>query len=163
VTSLPDEILTIAQHYRDRGDSENHFDALKNQWGWCGFTTQDLKRCRLMSRMIALIYNWWTLFVRFAEPNNHQEAITSRPLRLQAVGRKTQQAGQQRLSITRIHRDAGQVQQLLTGLNRFFKQLRESAEQFSVKECWRRMLHEAFSVFLRKNNGILIALPVPTG
>ena len=30
VTSLPDEVRTIAQHYRDRGDAENNFDELKN-------------------------------------------------------------------------------------------------------------------------------------
>jgi len=40
-------VISIAQHYRDRADSENVFDELKNQWGWGGFTTQDLKRCRL--------------------------------------------------------------------------------------------------------------------
>lgn len=34
VTSLDDEILTLSQHYRDRGDSENNFDELKNHWGW---------------------------------------------------------------------------------------------------------------------------------
>jgi hypothetical protein len=32
VTSLQDEVRMIAQHYRDRGDSENNFDELKNQW-----------------------------------------------------------------------------------------------------------------------------------
>ena len=48
VTSLPDEVRTIAQHYRDRGDAENNFDELKNQWGWAGFTTQDRKRCQIM-------------------------------------------------------------------------------------------------------------------
>jgi len=41
VTSLDDEILTLGQLYRDRADSENVFDELKNQWGWGGFTTQD--------------------------------------------------------------------------------------------------------------------------
>jgi hypothetical protein len=25
--------------------AENNFDELKNQWGWGGFTTHDLKRC----------------------------------------------------------------------------------------------------------------------
>jgi hypothetical protein len=30
--------------YRDRADCENSFDELKNQWGWGGFTTRDLKR-----------------------------------------------------------------------------------------------------------------------
>ena len=33
VTSLKDEVLSNAQHYRDRADSENNFDELKNQWG----------------------------------------------------------------------------------------------------------------------------------
>jgi hypothetical protein len=47
VTSLADEVGTIAQHYRDRGDVENNFDELKNQWGWAGFTTQDRKRCQI--------------------------------------------------------------------------------------------------------------------
>jgi hypothetical protein len=29
---------------------------------------------------VALIYNWWSLFVRLADPEHHREAITSRPL-----------------------------------------------------------------------------------
>ena len=57
VTSLPHEILTVAQLYRDRGDAENSFDELKNQWGWGGFTTQDLHRCQLTARAVALGYN----------------------------------------------------------------------------------------------------------
>ena len=80
MTTLEDGVLTIAQHYRDRADSENDFDELKNQWGWAGYTTNDLHRCRLMARIIAVIYNWRTLFVRLVEPNRHVEAITSRPL-----------------------------------------------------------------------------------
>ena len=48
-----DEVLTIAQLYRDRADCENVFDELKNQWGRGesarlrhdgGFTTHDLAR-----------------------------------------------------------------------------------------------------------------------
>ena len=46
VTSLEEEVLTLAQLYRDRADSENPFDELKNQWGWAGFTTRDLARCQ---------------------------------------------------------------------------------------------------------------------
>src|SRR6476469_6149738 len=79
VTSLHSEILTLGQLYRDRADCENGFDELKNQWGWGGFTTQDLKRCRLLARSVALIYNWWSLFVRLADPVHRREAITSRP------------------------------------------------------------------------------------
>ena len=48
-------MLSIAQLYRDRADGENAFDELKNQWGWGGFTTKDLARCRLTARMVALV------------------------------------------------------------------------------------------------------------
>ena len=41
VTSLEEQALTLAQLYRDRADSENPFDELKNQWGWAGFTTRE--------------------------------------------------------------------------------------------------------------------------
>jgi len=69
VTSLPEEdLLTIAQQYRDRGDAENIFDELKNQWAWTGFTTQDLERSQLMARIVALVFNWWSLWVRLAVP-----------------------------------------------------------------------------------------------
>src|SRR5258708_22564781 len=64
VTSLDAELVTLGQLYRDRGDCENAFDELKNQWGWGGFTTHDLKRCRLLAGSVALIFNWWSLFVR---------------------------------------------------------------------------------------------------
>jgi hypothetical protein len=90
VTSLDDEILTLGQLYRDRADAENVFDELKNQWGWDGFTTQDLSRCRLLAGTVALVYNWWSLFARLADPERHREAITARPLLLSAVARRTQ-------------------------------------------------------------------------
>ena len=48
--------------------SSNNFDELKSHWGWGGFTAQDLKRCRFMARMTALVYNWWSLFLRLADP-----------------------------------------------------------------------------------------------
>jgi hypothetical protein len=60
------EKLTIVQHYRDRADCENNFDEIKNQWGWGGFVTHKIKLCLFIARIIALIYNWWSLFVRMA-------------------------------------------------------------------------------------------------
>lgn len=61
VTSLSDEIMTIAQHYRERADCENIFDELKNQWGWGGFTTQDMARCQIVARSVGLIKIFRTL------------------------------------------------------------------------------------------------------
>jgi hypothetical protein len=53
------ELKAIGQLYRDRADYKNGFDELKKQWGWGGYTTQDLERCNLCARAVALIYNWW--------------------------------------------------------------------------------------------------------
>jgi hypothetical protein len=38
----------------------------------------DLKRCRLIARIVALAYNWWNIYVRLVNPERHMEAITSR-------------------------------------------------------------------------------------
>jgi hypothetical protein len=148
-TTLPDEILTIAQHYRDRADAENVFDELKNQWGWGGYTTQDLKRCRFMSRIVALTYNWWTLFVRLAHPDKHLEAITSRPLLLHAVARKTTHQGQTTVTITSTHGKFEKVQVVLDHVARFLSYLKTTAEQLTAGERWRRILSQAFVKLLR--------------
>lgn len=36
VTTLNRTLVELVQLYRDRADSENAFDELKNQWGWKG-------------------------------------------------------------------------------------------------------------------------------
>ena len=148
VTSMSDEILTIAQHYRDRGDSENCFDELKNQWGWGGFTTQDLQRCRIISRLIALVYNWWSLYTRLLNPDKRHEAITSRPLMLQSVGRKTTHAGQTIVTITSSHAKASLIQAAMRELARFFKELTLTAEQLGVTEKVRLIAQRAFRKLL---------------
>ena len=149
VTSLSDEVLTIAQHYRDRADCENAFDELKNQWGWGGFTTQDLKRCKLMARVVALIYNWWNIFVRLAEPDKHLEAITSRPLLLHAVGKQVSHAGQKIISISSMHGKIKEVQKLLRRIVAFFKTLKELAEQLNAEQLWYRLLSQALQKYLK--------------
>ena len=152
VTTLDESIMTIAQHYRDRADSENAFDELKNQWGWAGYMTQDLKRCRLMTKMIGLVYNWWSIFVRFGKPASHQEAITSRPLMLNAIGRKTVHGGQKRLTITSCHRDAGKIAKLLSCIHRFLGALMSDARQLTSKQRWALILQAAFRAFIGKNH-----------
>jgi len=41
-TSLDEELVSFGQLYRDRGDSENIFDELKNQWGWAASSRRTL-------------------------------------------------------------------------------------------------------------------------
>jgi hypothetical protein len=149
VTSLDSEILTLGQLYRDRADCENAFDELKNHWGWGGFTTQDLKRCRLLAASVALIYNWWSLFVRLADPDQHREVITSRPLLLQAIARKTQHAGRTTLSVSSTHGEQQTARRAYLRIARFFARLREKAEQLDAVQRWYRILSEALRKYLR--------------
>jgi hypothetical protein len=138
VTSLPHEVCTLAQMYRDRADSENTFDELKNQWGWGGFTSHDLKRCRFNAMAVALIYNWWSLFVRLANPKARLEAITSRPLLMGGVARQTRHAGQHHLRITPSHRHAMLAQQMLTAVSdRLHHWVQATAEQLKPQGIWR--------------------------
>src|SRR6516164_3871170 len=149
VTSLDSEILTLGQLYRDRADCENAFDELKNHWGWGGFTTQDLKRCRLLAASVALIYNWWSLFVRLADPDQHREVITSRPLLLQAIARKTQHAGRTTLSVSSTHGEQQTARRAYLRIARFFASLRAKAEQLDAVQRWYRILSEALRKYLR--------------
>jgi hypothetical protein len=149
VTSLPDEILTLAQHYRDRADAENNFDELKNQWGWSGFTTHDLARCQIMARIIALVYNWWSLFTRLAIPEKHAEAITSRPLLLNAVGKQTTHAGQTTVTLTSLHAKAPQMQVALRAISAFLATLHHAAEQLTCPQKWLLILSRVFRHILK--------------
>ena len=149
VTSLDLEVRSVAQLYRDRADSENTFDELKNQWGWAGFTTRDVARCQIMARLVALVYDWWTLFVRLADPDRHREALTSRPLLLHGVARQTRHAGQTRLTVTACHGRRDQVIQALRRMSKFFQELRQTAEQLTATERWVRILSQALVKYLR--------------
>jgi Transposase DDE domain group 1 len=163
VTSLNTEILTVGQLYRDRADCENVFDELKNQWGWGGFTTQDLHRCRLLAGTVALVYNWssvsvsladanetlrWSLFTRLADPEHHREALTSRPLLLSAIARRTQHAGQITLSISSTYGWRDKARRAYVRIAAFLEELRINAEQLDPLAKWYRILSEALRHFL---------------
>jgi hypothetical protein len=119
-----DEVRTIAQHYRDRGDSENHFDELKSPWGWAGFTTHDRNGCQVMTRITALIYNWWTVFMRLDIPDQHAGAITSRPLALHGIARQTRHSNQIKVEVTSTHSKAQVIAEALTKLSGFLKRIK---------------------------------------
>jgi hypothetical protein len=60
--------------------------------------------------MVALDYNWWTLFVWCAESERPREAITSRPLLFHAIGRVITSGRQTFLRRTSSHAEAAHVQ-----------------------------------------------------
>jgi Transposase DDE domain group 1 len=152
VTSLADEVLSMAQLYRDRAEAENIFDELKNQWGWTGFTTQDVRRCQILARTIAVIYNWWSLFTRLAIPNRHTEAITSRPRLLQGIARQTTHSNQTTLTITSLHAQAPAVRRVLEAVSTFLQRVRQTAEQLNSANRWAAVLRFIFRDWLRSSS-----------
>ena len=148
-TSLDEELSVFGQLYRDRADAENIFDELKNQWGWGGFTTQDLARCRLAARLVALFYDWWSIFVRLAEPSRHLEAITSRPLLLAAIGTRVRHARQTVLKVASSHAKAIPAAKALRAVALFLRALGKNAEQLTRLQIWRAILARAFQTFLQ--------------
>jgi hypothetical protein len=142
-------IIGLAQLYRDRADCENVFDEIKNQWGWAGFVTRDLKRCRIVARLIALFYNWWNVFTRLAQPDRHLEAVTSRPLLLQAVGRLVTTGRRQIIRLTSTHALADRIRATLNRIGQFLNGLAQTAEQLSTEAIWAIILSAAFVHWLR--------------
>lgn len=160
VTSLVEGVLGIAQLYRDRAESENVFDELKNQWGWAGFTTHDQRRCQIFARIVALIFNWWSLFTRLAIPGRHTEATTSRPLLLHGIGRQTKHGNQTTLTITSNHAQAGPIRQALESVSNLLQRLAQTAQQLTMDQRWRRLLRLIFRDWLTRPNPAAAFLPV---
>ena len=75
---------------------------------------------------------------------HRREAITSRPLLLQAIARQTRHAGQVTLTISSAHGERHKARRAYVRVAGFFARLRQTAEQmdrcsagiaFSVKHC----------------------------
>ncbi len=147
VTSLDDDLIALMQHYRDRADCENNFDEIKNQWGWGGFVTQQLQTSQIMARTVALIYNWWNLFVRLAIPEKHHEAISSRPLLLSSVARLTESGRQRRMVITSTHAQKTLIDRAYTRIHNFFSWLKANAPQLTFQERWSLIVTKSMEVF----------------
>jgi len=145
VTNSDFDLAAIGQLYRDRADCENGFDELKNQWGWGGYTTQDLERCNLSARAVALIYNWWSWYVRLANPKTRREAITSRPLLLAGIARLTSHAGQSRLLVTLTHASADQIKSMIANVRKGLETVLTSAPQLTKIDRWKTLVRYIIS------------------
>ena len=150
VTNTQYDVQVIAQLYRDRADCENGFDELKNQWGWGGFTTQDIERCQTSARSVALVYNWWSWYCRAAKPDARMEAITSRPLLLAGVGRVVQHSGQTTLYLTAMHASAHHLMVLIANIRAALAHVKAIAEQLPKIDRWHALLNHIICKITRR-------------
>ena len=163
VTTMPYKAPSLVALYRERGDAENPFDELKNQWGWAGFTTQDLDRCQVTARLIAQIYNWWSLYARLVDRERHREAVTTRPELLGGVARQTRHAGQTRISVNLSHAKSTKIKTQLEEASSFLQTLLTTAEQLTNPQRWERILLRIFEKFITpKTLPSLLPTPAPS-
>jgi hypothetical protein len=162
VTNTDYSMEALGQLYRDRADCENGFDELKNQWGWGGYTTRDLERCNLSARAVALIYNWWSWYVRLAHPKKRLEAITSRPMLLNGIARLTQHAGQARLLLTLNHQSGNKIKAMIANIRAGLDTILSNAPQLPKAERWPALVRYIISKIIAARPQKIQFLDSPT-
>ena len=130
----------MPRHYRERADAENSFDELKNQWGWNGYGSKRLASSRMMANLVALIYNWWTLYVRFYDEEHHREAIRSRPMLMAGVGRQIESGGRRSVKVSLVHEKAGCIAHAVTRISNELVRIAAITERWSAPQRWSVLL-----------------------
>jgi hypothetical protein len=138
----------LARLYRERADTENIYDELKNQWGWNGYTTQQLKPCRFMANLMALVYNWWHLYARLHDGAHHREAITSRPALLGGVARLARHSGQSTVKVSLQHTNRAALVQSIAHVSNTLGRLQAIAERWTIEQRWTLLLTHIFRDWL---------------
>jgi hypothetical protein len=143
VSSLDEQAYpatAMPKQYRDRADAENGFDELKNQWGWAGYTSRRLASSRLMANLIALVYNWWSLYLRFYDAEHHREAIRTRPMLMSGVGRQVQSSGQRTVKVSILHEKGSHIANAVTLISKELRQIHAITERWSAQQRWTLLL-----------------------
>ncbi|HEY4302595.1 MAG TPA: IS1380 family transposase [Candidatus Didemnitutus sp.] len=132
VTSLDESAANAWQVqalYRERADAENVFDELKGQWGFNGFCARSRRVSALAARLLLLVYNLWSLFVRLLEPNRHVEAAGSRRWFL-VIAARLVQSGREKALLVSVH--GRWWEQLKAGYTRVAQWLAATAPQLKI-------------------------------
>ena len=157
VSNADYELAQIGQLYRDRADCENGFDEIKNQWGWGGYSTQDIERCALSARAVALVYNWWSWYVRLANPKSRLEAKTSRPKLLSGLGKLTSHARVNKIVLVLTHEAATQIKAMIANIRAGIEHIRGAAPQLTGVQRW----HELARYIANKILAFVPNTPIP--
>ena len=89
---------------------------------------------------MALIYNWWSVFVRLANPEARREAITSRPWLMASIGCKTKDTGQTCITLTGLHARFADARARLTRVSALLQSWCDKiTEQFRAEIVWQRV------------------------
>ncbi len=124
--------------YRKRGDAENVFDELKNQWGFAGFCSGKGVVTECAARVLLLTYNLWSLFTRVLHgEGHHHEAITSRD-ELLVIPAKLVESGRQKTLKLSVGEDWWSA--LSRAYQRLQRWLASTAPQLNPQQTFERYL-----------------------
>ena len=123
----------------------NHESSIQQSMATAISTAATLHRLLVPSvintaNLIALIYNWWNLYVRFYDEEHHREAITSRPALMQGVARQVQSGGQRKVKVSLLHENGEMIAQAVTLISRQLHAMMRIAEQWTIQERWALLL-----------------------
>ena len=141
VTDLDFDPRAVSKLYRERGDCENIFDEMKNQWGWGGFVTQDMKRTAIVAGLSAFVANCWNIFCRLGGDGSHQEAITTRR-KLQSCVARISSHGRRR-SITIFTSGKNVARRIFAEISNVLEKI-SAASQLKIEERWMLLIYYAF-------------------
>ena len=111
---------------------------------------------------MALIYNWWSWYVRLAHPTTRLEAVTSRPLLLAGVARLTQHAGQARLLLTLTHAAGDQIKAMVANVRKGLDTVIATAPQLNKPGRWQALVQYIIArIIAAKSNSHSPPLVVP--
>ena len=130
LTAEEADAFQIVQLYRQRADAENVFDELKNQWGFAGFCSQKASVSQSSARLLLLIYNLWSMFVRVLKnEGRHTEAIKSR-YELLLIPAKMVLSGRRKIIKLAVGKELGNF--LKQAYRRLIEWLSRTAPQLSL-------------------------------
>ena len=151
VSSLPQPhwpLEAMPRQYRERADAENNYDELKNQWGWNGYTSQHLGASAMMANLVGLVYNWWSLYVRFYDEEHHREAIRCRPMLMAGVGRQVRSGGQRTVKVSILYEKGRLIAQAVEQISNELQRFISITERWDRRARWSTLLTRLLRAYL---------------
>ena len=114
-----------------------------------------------MANLIALLSNWWNLYVRLFDEEHHREAIcagllektaalsplrsgSSRPALLSGVARQTTHAGQRSVKVSILHENAEVIAQAITVISNLLTRVNAITAKWTPAQAWSAILTRIF-------------------
>jgi len=113
-----------------------------------------------MARFVALIYNWWSIYIKLVDEQVAREAITSRPMFLNHVAKLSTHQSTQTLVVFCAHVETERIKEKLEAAKqRLAAWATLTAEQLNLASVWKRIIAHILIYHKTVGGGICRAPP----